>query len=82
MNTNSREGTIQLERNKIQGELEQMRYEWPQAKQPAHVTAPGRTSSAVWAAAVDTMLTAGSALMQMLREGAPSGESNFKRQML
>ncbi len=82
MNANSRQGTLHLDRNKIQGELEQMGYEWRQAAQPVNVTEPGRPFADVWAAAIDTVLTVGYSLRQLLREGAPSGESNFKRQML
>ena len=79
MTANLREGALHLDRKNIQGELEQMRYEWPQTEQSVYATEPARS---VWAAAKDTVLVAGYSLMQLLREGAPSGESNFKRQIL
>ena len=82
MNTNSREGILQLDRKKIQEELQQIGYEWPQAAQPVPVTEPGRPSGNVWAAAIATMLTVGYSLRQLLQQGAPSGETTFKRQML
>jgi hypothetical protein len=82
MSANSQEGILQLDRIKIQRELEQRRYDWPQAEQSRYVTGPGRTSTAVWTAAVAAVLDAGYSLLQLLRDGAPSGESNFNRQIL
>ncbi len=82
MNANSRQGTLNLDRKKIQGELEQMGYEWRQAAQPVNVTEPGRPSADVWAAVMAAVLTIGYSLRQLLQEGAPAGESTFKRQML
>ena len=82
MNANSREGTLQLDRIKIQRELEQMTYDWPQSERSNYVTRSGRTSAGIWAAATGAVRDAGYSLLQLLREGAPSGESNFKRQIL
>jgi hypothetical protein len=82
MSTDSREGILQLDRIKIQRELEQMRYDWPQAEQSLSLTGSGRTSTAVWTAAIGAVREAGYLLLQLLREGAPSGESNFNRQIL
>ena len=41
-----------------------------------------RPSVGLWAAAGAAVLAFGGSLVQMLREGAPAGETSIKRQML
>jgi len=59
-----------------------MGFEWRQPAQPVNVTESDRPTADVWAAVIAAVLTVGYSVRQLLREGAPSGESTFKRQML
>ena len=79
MSATSPEGTYSLNRNQMQAELSQQAYEWPQTAQP---TKAGLSAAGVWAAVGEAAVAFGGSLVQLLREGAPAGESAIKRQML